>query len=463
MLNNRKRFVFTVALAAAFVLLAGGANALANTVWTVSKSSSNGTCSPGATTCNTIQAAVIAASPGDVINVGPGKYNETVGIGKPSLSLLGAQAGRDARVDRYDPTKESIVDASGPGGGGGAAFFVNGFGVVIDGFTVQGGKNGSTPNASGIYVTPGANVSRILNNIIQNNAMGLYFGAFYSSPNWYNSYFVLVKHNLFKTNNAGASGSSTSPIAGQAGFGIVGNRPADGTDITENEFIGNKAAAIVVANGANVEITGNTSNEDGSFAVFGGCYSVIFSHNQGKNFGAQGILPVLDSYKADAAVDAIINNQALQINDNDLEEGRVANYNGIDFAAKGANYVCFMCQVSNNKVKRFSGNGIVAEEASCASTLQWSGVSGNIVEDNGKDGILIGATPCPSAPGPNNKYNQYISLVDNIAQGNGGNDCEDDTVGGGYTPVLTLGRANTWSNNIGSLSHPNGLCSPGEE
>jgi nitrous oxidase accessory protein NosD len=443
-------------MAALLVLLAGGANALANTVWSVSKASSNATCSlPSATTCNTIGSAVTAAQPGDVIVVGPGHYYETVFIGKANLYLLGAQAGRDARVDRHESAKESIVDASGTptGAGGGAAFLVGQFGIVIDGFTVQGGSGGiSTPFASGIYVNPGGLVSQILNNIIQDNAMGLYLS---------NSHFVLVKHNLFKTNNTGASGSNTGPLPGARGLAILSNSSQDGTDITENEFIGNKAAAMVLAGARNVEVTKNTSNQDGSFVAFGNCYSVLFSHNQGKDFGARGLLPLIDSTTADAAVEVIINNQALQINDNDLEEGRVPDYNGIDFFNKGVSYACFMCQVSNNRIKRFAGNGIVADATSCASTLQWSGVSGNIVEDNGNVGILIGATPCASPPSPYNQFNEFISLVDNEAQGNHVNDCEDDTTGSGSTLIGTLGTANTWFNNIGTSSSPKALCTPG--
>ena len=75
MLNNRKRFVISAAKAALVVLLAGGANALAittYTVWSVSKASLNATCSSGATTCNTIGSAASAALPFDTILVGPG-------------------------------------------------------------------------------------------------------------------------------------------------------------------------------------------------------------------------------------------------------------------------------------------------------------------------------------------------------------------------------------------------------
>jgi hypothetical protein len=131
------------------------------------------------------------------------------------------------------------------------------------------------------------------------------------------------------------------------------------------------------------------------------------------------LLPVVASHDATAAVEAVIYNQALQINDNDLGEGKVSGYSGIGFVGQAATYVCYQCQVSNNRIARFAGNGIVAESASCASTLQWSGVSGNIVEDNGLDGILIGATPCASPPGspPYNQFNEFITLVDNEVRG----------------------------------------------
>ena len=62
-------------------------------------------------------------------------------------------------------------------------------------------------------------------------------------------------------------------------------------------------------------------------------------------------------------------------------------------------------------------------------------------------GILIGASP----------YNYYNTLVDNQAEDNHTNDCEDDTTG-----TFTANTANTWFNNNGNLSLPNGLCAPGD-
>jgi pectin methylesterase-like acyl-CoA thioesterase len=131
-------------MAAVFLLLAGGANALANTVWCVPKASLNPACT-ALTTKLHIQDAVSAAASQDVIVVGPGKYNESVSITTANLSLLGAQAGNDARDDRHYSSRESIVDASGTpyGSGGGAVFYVDAKNVVIDGFTIQGGHRRS--------------------------------------------------------------------------------------------------------------------------------------------------------------------------------------------------------------------------------------------------------------------------------------------------------------------------------
>ena len=444
-LNDRRRFLFLAPLAVVLVLLAGGVNALAihvQTVWTVSKTSSVSTCVyPSATTCNTIQSAVNAASSGDVIVVGPGKYNESVYIDTENLSLFGAQAGKDPRVERCDPSKESIVDATGQGGGAGngAAFYLDEEYEVIDGFTLQGGTTGNT--ASGIYIA--SEYEQILNNIIQNNAVGIFDDR---------EDYILIEYNLFKTNNKPQAGSWDWDFVGSSGFGIAGGTE-EGTSITENAFEGNLAAAIAFYEAEYAEINNNTSKDDGSFLVCSDCEYTFFDHNQGRDFGAKGFLPVPYFVNADAAIDLFYYNYVLQINDNVLEEGKTPNYNGIAFSNlrwytsptgyDTADYVCEYCQVSNNTVKGFAGNGIVAEPYEAESTLYYSFISRNVVEDNGNDGILIGNAP----------DNEYNSLFDNKAKDNHVFDCADDTTG-----PLTLGTWDTWFNNIGALSHPGRLC-----
>ena len=451
-LNDRDRFVCSAAMAAVFVLLAGGANAQTSTVWSVSKSSSNLDCSRPpvgwVTTCQTIGSAVSAASPGDVIVVGPGYYNESVCITTDNLSILGAQAGNDARVDRTNPAKESIVDATGQGSGpgSGAAFYLGGWSAVIDGFTIQGGTTGNA--ASGIYI--GNTFEQILNNIIQNNAVGILD---------INEGYILIENNLLLTNNKGTPGlwdvywnSNTLP---GPGFGIAGETNK-GTSITENAFEGNLAAAMAFYEAESTEINNNTSKGDGSFFVCSNCWYTFFDHNQGQDFGAQGFLPVAyNNTNADGAIDLFWNNGILQINDNVLEGGKAANYNGISFSNADWYYtatsyeppydVCEYCQVSNNTITRFAGSGIVAEPYWSYGTLEYSFISRNDVENNGKDGIHI-------AYAPDNEYN---SLFGNKAKDNAVFDCADDTTGS-----FTLGTYNTWFNNTGSLSSPTGLCRP---
>jgi hypothetical protein len=248
-------------------------------------------------------------------------------------------------------------------------------------------------------------------------------------------------------------------FAGLAGFGIAGYGEGEGTAITENAFEGNLAAAMVLDGGKHTEVTKNTSKNDGSLVViFGGEFNFI-SHNQGQAFGAKGFKPLPltsppGSY-ADAAIDVGNASGGLEINDNDLEEGRAPNYNGIAFSVIfGITYPTPYNNVSNNRIKRFAGNGIVAGASSGKGMLVQSEISGNDIEDNGNDGILIQAATL---------QNSSNTLLHNEAEGNRNLDCEDDTNGSSFAPSITgtLGTANTWFNNIGSLSLPAGLCTPG--
>jgi hypothetical protein len=454
-LNDGKRLIFAAALAALWVLLAGGGNAPAittNTVWCVPNTSISPNCTSAAGKA-TIQLAVTAAKPGDVILVGPGYYNESVNITKANLSIFGAQAGKDAREDRHDPSKESIVDATGQGGGpgGGAAFLQNAVNTVIDGFTIEGGTDGTGLYSSGIYVN--ANNIRIQNNIIQNNSVGVYL---------YLYLYGLVQYNLFQTNNTGTPGSDDYLIPGP-GLGIA-NDSFYPLRISENAFEGNLAAAMLNYSVGSTVISQNTSKDDGAFAVFS--YSTaFFDHNQGRDFGAKGFRPVYGANNAEAAIEVISDlepsniytygNQGLQIDDNDLEKGQADGYNGIAFSniaglpvPNSDPAICLYCAVSNNTTKGFAGNGIVAEAPASNGALYYSMISGNQVEENGLDGILI-------EKATNNQYNQ---LFDNKAQGNKVFDCEDDTTDSlsGTPPT-----ADTWYNNIGPLTSPKGICSQG--
>src|SRR5262249_35738279 len=114
---------------------------------------------------STIQAAVNAANPHDVILADAATYNEHVTINKP-LTLEGAQHGVDARTRSG---AESIVD-----GGGFAPFYVTANDVILDGFTIQGASNRSAfPGGFGVELAAGVSGAHITDNIIQNNIAGI--------------------------------------------------------------------------------------------------------------------------------------------------------------------------------------------------------------------------------------------------------------------------------------------------
>ncbi len=105
-----------------------------------------------------IQTAVNHATPNDVINVGPGTYNEDLTIGMP-LSLIGAGANR------------SIIDASGLANG----IFIDGYdnpglqSVTVAGFTVQNAQY------EGILVVSASDVTIRDNHINDNDKFGPVF------------------------------------------------------------------------------------------------------------------------------------------------------------------------------------------------------------------------------------------------------------------------------------------------
>jgi len=372
---------------------------------------------------------------------------------RDGLSLFGAQAGNDARVDRHGP--ESIVN-----GMGNPAFIVSANSVAIDGFTVTGGTAtaaGALPGGIlvGSITSTVYNWAQVLNNILEENGTGVYL---------YKAYSPLVEHNLFRDNTAAAGASAGVKWVG---FGIVSNGVTYPV-IDENEFTGNKVAAIIFAGGSNGIVTNNISENDGSFVLYANTNQCLFSHNQGKNFGRKGVMPFVStavgssfSINADAAVDVGPGNSYLVISDNDLEKGEAPISNGIAFTTAFANTPLgtspnSQVTVKDNKIKGFPKNGIVAEVVAEAvavpdtpppGTLVYSWIIGNEVLDNGSDGIIIEGAVV---------NNHNIGLFDNEAEGNHVFDCQDTSTGYG-----TLGRGNAWFNNTGNSSSPTGLCTPG--
>lgn len=167
----------------------------------------------------TIGAAVAAAAAGDTINVAAGTYNEQVNLNKADLILRGAQAGVPA-CGRPDGVNETVIThANGP-------LQITADKVTVDGFTLQGATSGLT---AGLYVAATYSGHRILNNIAQNNVIGLFLNS--NGAN-----VTLVQGNRIRNNtNTGSS----------SGTGIYANGQLSKTTLRQNCFSGQTTASIL--------------------------------------------------------------------------------------------------------------------------------------------------------------------------------------------------------------------------
>lgn len=217
--SHPRRFSIALLLTGAFVLLLGwlafGRVALQPVQAAVLCVNAGGTGGCFAT----IGAAVTAAAAGDTINVAAGTYNEQVNLTKANLILRGAQAGVTACARPGDVNETVITHVNGP-------LQINADNVTVDGFTLQGANSGFT---AGLYAAGNFSGFRVLNNLIQNNVIGLFLNSNGVNP-------TLVKGNRIRNNiNAGSS----------SGSGIYSGSQLSKTTLRENCFSGHTTASIL--------------------------------------------------------------------------------------------------------------------------------------------------------------------------------------------------------------------------
>jgi Right handed beta helix region len=246
--GRRNAAGFFAVLAILFML---GVSPAAAAVWFVDGTfgnDGNSCTAPTLGACRTIQAAINKASPNDTINVAAGVYPEAapgpLTVNK-TLTLLGAQNGVDAR-GRIGA--ESVVtDSQGTS--------VSASNVIIDGFTFRDSINAAF-TGFGIWLNPGISGTQILNNIIQNNIVGIGLANSSSSQ-------ALIKHNQIENNNQPGGASGTGIYTDQ----FVGGPIVQNVLIAENTFVGNGDAGIDVSN---TDPTGGVFNLEASANVFDG-------------------------------------------------------------------------------------------------------------------------------------------------------------------------------------------------
>jgi hypothetical protein len=239
-----------------------------------------------------INAAIAAASPGDTIKVCAGLYVEQVDISKNNLTLLGAQAGVDARTRAFipDPSTQSIIDdPSGP-------VQITADNVVLDGFTVQGSTGTDPAFLSGIWMNPGSRAAdvggaQILNNIVQDNISGIELDSRCgASP-------TLVQFNLIQNNNNPGPGAGNGI---QTNFGLCNatidnNRfsghlnssylvvaPSFGLAVTNNELVAGTPEGFAWAFVSDASIDANIStgsSSSGTIDLFGSNSGIVITNN----------------------------------------------------------------------------------------------------------------------------------------------------------------------------------------
>src|SRR5262245_12226072 len=207
-------------------------------------------CCASATPCKTIQFAVNDASPGDVIRVAAGTYPEgasSLNINK-TLTLCGAQDGVDART-RVGP-ETHITNPKGT--------IVSADNVVINGFTLESTTNSIFPY--GLDMAQGTTGTQVLNNIVQNNVIGIGLANTGGSQ-------VLICQNLIQNNNNPGSGSGTGIYTDEfvCGFALA----CTNFLVEQNAFKGNDTAGVGISNTnppnplTNLDISTNTFDNNG--------------------------------------------------------------------------------------------------------------------------------------------------------------------------------------------------------
>ena len=251
-----------------------------------------------------INSAIAAADLGGTVNVLEGTYGELVVVNK-NVTVRGAQAGVDARTGRPGAA-ESIVQGNLSGQGG---FVLSANDITLHGFTVQN----STSAFPGSGLTLGATTSgaQVLNNIVQDNIIGINLGNTGASQ-------ARIQFNLIQNNNqpGAASGHGiytdqfvaggtlsnvlidSNRFDGHTGQGIgfsstAAISPATAITISNNVFDGN-GRGLYAFNLTNSSITGNTfqNSTDAATAdlrLFEGVSALNISNNVMQNGAGRAV------------------------------------------------------------------------------------------------------------------------------------------------------------------------------
>jgi parallel beta-helix repeat protein len=387
-----------------------------------------------------IDAAVDAAQPGDVIRVCPDLYAETVVVDKP-LTLrghVGAVEAADcfAREVEVDPTSQAIVDP--PAGAFSIALKLEADDVVLRGFVVQGAS-------VGIDASDRFSGYRVHHNLIRSNTLfGVDFGSEGAHPS-------RVDHNCIRENGWGLVSELEDDSLWKPSDGPERDpwnaRDLTGARIDHNVTFRNTAGAEAAGPGRHDRVTfdHNVSRES--------AWGIVIQNSEQSRILHNELHPTLRGIDIGGA------NEGLEITGNLIDTGR----QGIAFIPANLIIDQFPAPtigalVASNLVTGQVLDGIVAS----ANRLHQSQLLNNMTSDNGRDGIILrlsnsGNIVRGNVAERNGEYGIYAQgAVANLFEAN-------RMLGNGVLDARDENRAaNTWSGNYCLTDFPAGtICGVG--
>jgi hypothetical protein len=273
-----------------------------------------------------------------------------------------------------------------------------------------------------VQTSPAFSGYQVMNNIIQNNAFGLYMNTGSAFQN-------IVRTNLIKNNNANLG------VAAAAGNGIYADQGTNRLLVARNRMQGQKNSGFLFTN------TGAVENNDVTIQYNRATNNSTFVNLFGNNSNFQ-----IRSNTTNDTVAGDDANQGTAIRIADNANGVLVTSNTIDnspfsgVAVRGAEFTVDApsnIDITFNTIRHPDGNGIDVTDPVADAVSVYR----NTVRNAGLDGILFG---------PDTLQNFINS---NSARFSGDFDCEDQSTGSG-----TSGTANTWTNNVGDSNDPPGIC-----
>ena len=228
----------------------------------------------------TIQAAVNVADPGDIIEVSPGVYNESV-IVETALTIIGQDK------------STTIVDGSG----GGYAFWLGTDGVTIRGFTMRDCSNygviayysgGHTiddniflNNAYGVYLSNSPSANYVVNNTLLNNDL-IGIKVALSNENTISDNYISESTYGIEINDESQLNYVTNNTIMGTSHGIYVRYSSNNT--VEQNNIASIDTGIASVSSDYVNIQNNTVSECASgIEVYGSTYNTVFANTAAQN------------------------------------------------------------------------------------------------------------------------------------------------------------------------------------